>query len=686
MKLSLTWRFGLFLSLVVLTAGIGAALLVLYFDLNYHRRLLIEQTEVLAALGAELARYPLYVGDVSEGRRLLQALAKVSDLEGAAILDASCSPWVAHGVLPVDCPKKAQFPTSAWELLLANPSHLEQWKPVEIPSGAEAALFDTAGQTIGQVWLRFSLASFQNRIQHQIAGVLGALVLLLAVVVGVAIWQTRTRLLTPLLELHRGFRHLMSGQAQALALPKAAPEVQSLYQSFNQVLSWLQEYRQRLETLAFCDSLTGLGNRALLAKQLCQLISLSQRRGFSLALLFLDLDRFKFINDALGHSAGDLLLVKVSTGLRCQLRGEDVLVRMGGDEFVVLLPALSAEPQQARLQALATAEKILSFLAHPLFLNDHQVTVTCSIGIALFPHDAQDAETLLRHADSALYQAKAAGRNTCRFFHHELAAFAHRHLTLEAALRQAVARGELQTYLQPQVLYSDGCIIGAEALLRWKFEGHFVSPAEFVPLLEETGLIFEVTEKLIAELMAHKYRWWQAGWLARLQYLAVNLSPVQLWRRDLAERLVPLLCRDDRCPTRLELELTESSLIQPTPQVLEVLELLREAGIRLAIDDFGTGYSNLAHLKHLPLDAIKIDKSFVHDLGHSSGIALVKAICAIGESLSIKVIAEGVETKEQAERLSWAGCQIMQGYYFYRPMPLEEFGELLKKQAERCSG
>lgn len=683
MKLNLTWRLALFLVGVILAAGLGSVLLALSFDLSYHRRLLINHTQTLANLASELARYPLSVRDRAEANRLLQALARLPGLKEAAILDDACQVWVGRGDLLTGCSQAGQALAVSWESLLSK-TELTWQVPVLASVGREAALFDGAEQAIGYILLRFDLTEFQSRIRHLSAWVLGALLVLLALVLMVALWYVRVRLLAPLMELHVGFRRLMQGQAYPLAVPKTSPEIQSLHQGFNKVLDWLEDYRSRLEQLAFCDSLTGLGNRAFLTEQLRQLLSLSQRQGFSLALLFLDLDRFKFINDALGHGTGDLLLVEVGAGLRRQLRGEDVIVRMGGDEFVILLPALGADLHQARWQAQAAADKILGFFSQPIELNGHQVTVSCSIGIALYPHDAQDAETLLRHADSALYQAKEAGRNTYRFFHRQLAVLAYRHLTLESALRQAVRQHALAVYLQPQVEYPGGCIVGAEALLRWNVEGNFVPPSEFVPLLEETGLIFEVTEWLIAQVMTHKHRWWQRAWLGKLQHLAVNLSPIHLWRRDLIERLVPLLCRDERCPTQLELELTESALLQPTPQLLQTLEELRQAKIRLAIDDFGTGYSNLAQLKHLPLDALKIDQAFVRDLVHPTGLALVKAICALGESLEVKLIAEGVETKEQAETLSQLGCRIMQGFHFYRPMPLEEFAALLAHQADRC--
>lgn len=682
MKLDLTWRFGLFLAVGMLAVGLVATGTVLYFDLNYHRQRIIEQIHTLTSLATELARYPMYVGDVAELQRLLKALASLSEFEGAAVVDTDCRPLASQGQRFERC-FTAQLPASNWELL-SRPT-VEFWLPVKADTGEEAALFPTEPKTIGYLWLRLSLASFKNQIQNLLFTVFGGLLLLLLGAIGATIWHLRIRLLSPLMALEKKFQLLMAGHARSSELPKAAPEIQSLHSAFNQMLNWLEDQRQQLETLAYRDSLTKLGNRAFLEEQLNKFLSLGQRQGFSLALLFLDLDRFKVVNDALGHGMGDSLLREVSILLERQLRSEDVLTRMGGDEFVILLPALSAERHQAHLQALTVAEKILNALTRPITVGQHEITISCSLGIALAPHDAKDAETLLRYADSALYQAKAAGRNAYRFFHRQLAEHAEYQLNLETALRNAVKNDELEIYLQPQVEYPQNCIVGAEALLRWNHQGDWIPPDEFVPLLEETGLMFEVTERTIACLMEHKHRWWRRGYLGKLRHLAVNLSPILLWRSDLTNRLIPLLCRDENCPTRLELELTESALIEPQPALLAVLEKLREAGVLLSIDDFGTGYSNLNHLRHLPIDALKIDKTFVHNLENPTDLALVKAICAIGDSLMVKIVAEGVESEHQARQLCMLGCHIMQGYYFYRPMPIAQFEALLQKQAHRCS-
>ncbi len=550
----------------------------------------------------------------------------------------------------------------------------------------EAGWFEGPQQTIGHLSLRWDLAPLRQRLGEQLLTTLATSLILALVTWVLAVLHIKKHLIRPLHTLRGHLEATRKGRSRVVRELSSIRELRGLQQGFNALIQWLETYRTHLENLAFSDELTGLANRAFLQKQVDHWIGLSRRQGFSLGLIFLDLDRFKVINDSLGHRAGDLLLCEIAVILKGATRKSDLICRMGGDEFVILLTTLSENPRQAHLQALAVVNKLQEGLQRTLIIGEHEITATASMGIALFPHDAEDFDTLLRYADSAMYQAKHNGRNNFHF-HQSTESPSPRRLSLEAALRRAIDGGGLPFHLQPQVRYPEGCIVGAEALLRFQWKGRWIPPAEFIPLLEETGLIFPATERLVVTLLNYKRCWREAGICGHLQRLSVNLSPVQLWRPDLAEQLLTTIQRleGDSRPVQLEFELTESALLQPTPQILETFERFKAHDIRLAIDDFGTGYSNLSHLRHLPVDLLKIDQCFVRDMMQGERHrALVAAIIAIGRSLELEVIAEGVETRDQAEQLHRLGCRIFQGFHFAPPLPPEAFEELLGRQSQKC--
>ena len=416
------------------------------------------------------------------------------------------------------------------------------------------------------------------------------------------------------------------------------------------------------------DFLTGLPNRTLLTDRLAQSIAFGQRHGKKVALLYLDLDHFKHINDSLGHAVGDQLLQSVAKRLQACVRLSDTVSRQGGDEFVVLLAEVEAVPDAAH-----TAKKLIEAVAKPHLVAGHQLHVTLSIGIALYPDDGKDVETLLMNADTAMYQAKKSGRNSYKMFTQDMNIRAVARQTMKQALHQALEGHEFVLHYQPKVNLETGVITGAEALLRWQRSGHrLVYPTQFVSIAEESGLILTIGKLVLREACRQTQAWLQAG--LDLGQIAVNVSPVEFHGKDFFAGIRSILDDTGLDPHYLELELTESGMMQDTEQTTAILHALKELGVQIAVDDFGTGYSSLSYLRRFPIDTLKIDKSFVQD---SDGEAIVSAVIAMGTSLKQRIVAEGVETKKQLAFLQSQHCAEGQGYYFGRPVAAEEFATLL---------
>ena len=436
------------------------------------------------------------------------------------------------------------------------------------------------------------------------------------------------------------------------------------------------ELAQRVEYLAYHDGLTGLPNRSMFSKLLTQSISESRRYDRHLAVAFLDLDRFKQINDTLGHEAGDQLLQEVATRLRTCVRDSDTVARLGGDEFVVLLPALGDGKYAATV-----AQKILAVIARPFMLFGQEFRVTASIGISAFPQDGLDEQTLTKNADIAMYQAKAEGKNNFQFYSEKLNANSLERLTLESSLRHALERKEFRLHYQAKRDIVSGRITGMEALLRWQHPDlGTVAPRQFIPIAEETGLIVPIGKWVIRTACLQNVAWQKLG-LPRLT-IAVNLTERQFTEEHLLEDVTAILTATGMDPHLLELEITESMLIHKVEDTRRILTGLKGLGIRIAIDDFGTGYTSLATLQRFPLDTIKIDRSLIRDIaGTKEDTGLAHAIIAMGKSLSLTVVAQGVETRDQAEFLRTHACDELQGFYFKRPLPADQFTKLLEAQA-----
>ena len=432
----------------------------------------------------------------------------------------------------------------------------------------------------------------------------------------------------------------------------------------------------RMQYHAHHDSLTGLPNRILLNDRLNTAMSHARRKQGILALLFLDLDRFKIINDSLGHAVGDQLLRVVARRLKNCIRDEDTVARLGGDEFMVLLPSISGSSDAGKI-----GNKIIDTLLQPVSCHGHELHITTSIGVSLYPYDGTDSETLIKNADISMYRAKESGRNKLIYYTAEMNAESRRQLALETNLRSALERNELKLVYQPKIDISKNIIVGAEALLRWDHPTMgVVRPADFIPIAEDSGLIVPIGEWALRTAFIQLKNWHREGF-DELK-IAVNLSSAQLSRSGLAEVVESALSDSQLDATMTELEITENVVMQNIDSAIATLERLKDMGMSVSMDDFGTGYSSLSYLQRLPIDTVKSGQSFVRDIpDKKEGVSIARAIIAMAHSLNLNLVAEGVENVRQLNFFRKQGVHIVQGYLFSKPVPAEEFSKLLEAQS-----
>ncbi|WP_394780786.1 EAL domain-containing protein [Undibacterium sp.] len=430
--------------------------------------------------------------------------------------------------------------------------------------------------------------------------------------------------------------------------------------------------------LANHDSLTGLPNRLLIQDRLSQAIVHAHRKGAQAGIILIDIDRFKNINDSLGHGIGDLIIVEIGRRLSFIMKGDNAVGRLGGDEFVVMLSEISSGDMLA-----STAQHILDALSQPMAIYEHEFFLTGSLGLSVYPKDGADSQTLLKNADTAMYRAKDAGGNNMQFYAHEMNARALARFTTEGGLRRSLERDEFVLHYQPQIDVLSGKVVGMEALLRWQPQGKpAVAPADFIPIAEETGLIVPIGEWVL-RAACRQNRLWQEQGFAPLR-VAVNLSARQFKQKNIVALVSKVLEETGCLPEWLELEITESVVMEDPQSATDTLQELSDMGVHLSIDDFGTGYSSLSYLKRFPIDTLKIDQSFVRDIStDADDAAIARAVIALAHSMRLEVVAEGVETIEQLDYLRAQGCDLMQGYYFSRPLPPEDMEKFLKMNKTR---
>ena len=438
-------------------------------------------------------------------------------------------------------------------------------------------------------------------------------------------------------------------------------------------ISAIKQNEQRLEHMAYYDGLTGLPNRTLVQDRLKHSLTMAQRHSYPVGIIYLDLDRFKEINDTLGHNVGDQLLVETARRIKEHVRESDTVSRIGGDEFLILLPEIGNAQNAANL-----SQKILDTLSKPFLLANHEMFISASLGISLYPADSENAETLISNADTAMYHAKAQGKNNYKFFTEDINKSTVQRFMLETRFRRALDKLEFQLNYQPKIQMSTGKICGMEALLRWYHpEQGNIKPSLFIPLAEETGLVLPLGEWALREACRQNKEWQDEG--LRPIRVSVNISARQFMKEGLLDVVRDTLYETGLPPENLMLEITETAIIEDFEKTIQILKSFRKMGVGVSIDDFGTGYSSLNYLNRFSIDELKIDQSFIADIDKADNRKVVNAIIALAHSLNHEVVAEGVENAEQLSILKESTCDELQGYYFSMPLSAEDFHKLLKE-------
>jgi diguanylate cyclase (GGDEF)-like protein len=683
-SLNMAKRFNLLNAALVLLTALSVGFIVTYKLLIVQFEARDEYNLALVSLLAESSEYAVYT---QQPALLEKQLAKLVDLSGLAYVEILNENGKELAKIAPSSISKESEPLRFWTWWknIGGQEFAEIIQPIRsnVLQNENALFLETDMQTkmIGEVHLVMNPIYFEGILRNTFF--LSFAVVLVILIISLSIFISMTkRIIQPLQQLSNTAHNVTEGQLELVSVESGGPELLELGRAFNLMITWLGDYRREvqdyqslLERQAYYDELTGLANRTLLKERLNLAIAQARRQKTIAALLFLDLDRFKYVNDTLGHSFGDQLLREVSQRLHQQINEHDTVARMGGDEFIIILNNLNADVEQTRLYVSEIARKIGQTLNQPFCIHQHTISTSFSIGIAFYPHDGNSSETLTSNADCAMYEAKTKGRNTFYFYDPSLQQRNIRRLSLENGLKKAIELNELSLNFQPKYDTRSSRLVGAEALLRWHFEGNWISPTEFIQLAEETGLIIPIGHWVLETALITLVEWRNTGVVDSHFHIGVNVAPSQFWHPDFTRKTLDLLNRLlPNAPGILELELVESCLLRPTEECLRTFTNLRHAGIRFAMDDFGTGYSSLSYLKQFPLDVLKIDQSFVLNcIDDASDATIIHAIIAMAGGLGISVIAEGVESEDHVNFLKAAGCTMLQGYFISKPMSAQDF-------------
>ncbi len=683
-SLNMAKRFNLLNAALVLLTALSVGFIVTYKLLIVQFEARDEYNLALVSLLAESSEYAVYT---QQPALLEKQLAKLVDLSGLAYVEILNENGKELAKIAPSSISKESEPLRFWTWWknIGGQEFAEIIQPIRsnVLQNENALFLETDMQTkmIGEVHLVMNPIYFEGILRNTFF--LSFAVVLVILIISLSIFISMTkRIIQPLQQLSNTAHNVTEGQLELVSVESGGPELLELGRAFNLMITWLGDYRREvqdyqslLERQAYYDELTGLANRTLLKERLNLAIAQAKRQKTIAALLFLDLDRFKYVNDTLGHSFGDQLLREVSQRLHQQINEHDTVARMGGDEFIIILNNLNADVEQTRLYVSEIARKIGQTLNQPFCIHQHTISTSFSIGIAFYPHDGNSSETLTSNADCAMYEAKTKGRNTFYFYDPSLQQRNIRRLSLENGLKKAIELNELSLNFQPKYDTRSSRLVGAEALLRWHFEGNWISPTEFIQLAEETGLIIPIGHWVLETALITLVEWRNTGVVDSHFHIGVNVAPSQFWHPDFTRKTLDLLNRLlPNAPGILELELVESCLLRPTEECLRTFTNLRHAGIRFAMDDFGTGYSSLSYLKQFPLDVLKIDQSFVLNcIDDASDATIIHAIIAMAGGLGISVIAEGVESEDHVNFLKAAGCTMLQGYFISKPMSAQDF-------------
>jgi diguanylate cyclase (GGDEF)-like protein len=657
---------------------------------------------------AEVADEAIGAADMSNVAPVLDGLASDRDIAYAAVLDRQQHAFIARRyadatlpITPIALPAAGKV--TIVEQKIGDGRYLDLTVPVYTAPRLGAHTGTTDRPVIGYVRLGMSFDRGLARLRANLIGALSVVALIVVIAIVVTLLLTR-RLVAPIRQLMRAARAVGAGKLDVYVPTKSSDELGLLTHTFNHMTQRLAEsqaevatYQRTLEEkvalrtkeleiataqaykLAQHDILTGLPNRSLLNQRLKQIVAQASRDGHQIACLFLDFDHFKRINDTLGHDAGDQLLQAVAQRLTSAVRESDTVARLGGDEFVVILPGL--DPAHAAFEVMAVLTRVRESFLAPFRLADQTPTLTCSIGVSVYPVDATDPNGLIKQADTAMYAAKDAGRNAYRFYTADMNVRVQARLQLETDMRRGLMDDEFFLVYQPQIDMESGRAIGVEALLRWRDpERGVIGPSEFIPIAEESGMIQALGARVLRDACRQLVNWHRQNMMLRL---SVNLSVQQL-QHDSWLSVVDDALRASGLPAHyLDLEITESVIITHPEKAVATLMKLKQMGVSITIDDFGTGYSSLSYLTRLPIQGVKIDQRFVHGLEQNrNDEAITQAIIALSHSIGLRCIAEGVETIAQFEFLKSHGCEEAQGYLISRPLEEPELRSWWKMQEE----
>jgi diguanylate cyclase (GGDEF)-like protein len=686
------------------------------------------QGATMLGVMAQLSEYGLQAKDKAYLEQMLDsvnndpniAYVSVQDERGDVVVERRFGPGLAKAAMP---PFDLRAPPSPGriidrEVTIADKRYIELATVVAKPRANGDATTDLAAQSASQPprsdgpvagYLRLGMThDVQRRLfREQMVGAIAVVLALLVFAILVTLVLTK-RLVAPMHRLMRAARAVGAGRLDVYVPANSSDELGLLTHTFNHMTRKLGEsqsevgnYQRTLEDkvaqrtkeleiatahaykLAQHDILTGLPNRSLLNQRLKQILALAQRDGTHVGCLFLDFDHFKRINDTLGHDAGDHLLQSIAQRLISAVRESDTVARLGGDEFVIILPGLN--PAQAAFEVMTVLTRVRESFMAPFRLSDQMPTLTCSIGVAMYPVDAADGGNLIKQADTAMYAAKEAGRNSYRFYTADMNARVQLRLQLETDMRRGLMDDEFFLVYQPQIEMKTGRACGVEALLRWRDPDRgVISPADFIPIAEESGMILALGARVLRDACRQVMQWHRLDMPLRL---SVNLSVQQLQHDSWLSIVEEALASSGLSPTHLDLEITESVIITHPEKAVATLTKLKQMGVSITIDDFGTGYSSLSYLARLPIQAVKIDQRFVHGLEKNrNDEAITQAIIALSHSLGLRCIAEGVETAAQFNFLRAHGCEEAQGYLISRPMPEAQLRGWWRLQEERRHG
>jgi diguanylate cyclase (GGDEF)-like protein len=695
------------IGLIVATA-LGVAMFLFDQQLRYEQSRLRSQGLAVAAMIGEVADEAITTADMTNVASVLDGLASDREVAYVAVLDAERRALISRSygdarmpAVPPAVPQAGE--ATVTERKIDDRRYLEVVAPVHTPPRLAAQSATSRRPMIGYVRLGMSYDRGLTHLRENLVGALAVVAALVILAVIATLMLTR-RLIAPIQQLMRAARAVGAGKLDVYVPAKSSDELGLLTHTFNHMTQRLAEsqaevatYQRTLEDkvnqrtkeleiataqaykLAQHDILTGLPNRALLNQRLRQIVAQAARDGHQVACLFLDFDHFKRINDTLGHDAGDQLLQAVAQRLTSAVRESDTVARLGGDEFVLILPGL--DPAHSAYEVMTVLTRVRESFLAPFRIADQTPTLTCSIGVSVYPVDATDPNGLIKQADTAMYAAKEAGRNAYRFYTADMNARVQARLQLETDMRRGLMDDEFFLVYQPQIDMDSGRALGVEALLRWRDPDRgVISPAEFIPIAEESGMIQALGARALRDACRQLVAWHKQNMMLRL---SVNLSVQQLQHDGWLAVVEDALKASGLPPRYLDLEITESVIITHPEKAVATLEKLKQMGVSITVDDFGTGYSSLSYLTRLPIQGVKIDQRFVHGLEQNrSDEAITQAIIALSHSIGLRVIAEGVETIAQFEFLRKHGCEEAQGYLISRPLEEPELRSWWMMQEE----